>query len=174
MGVNLMCIADKGKSRTFYVNSDNKEISLADNTNDAISNLIESFLSNYQKEEQILRNVRRYTYDSVDMLGIHFRDIKLKRGKSFIESPKWLADKKVTINPKNTKDNKCFQHAITVALNHKIISKNPQRISKIRPHINKYNWKDIDFLAGTDEYKKFERNNNNIALNFLYVSYNKK
>ena len=40
MGVNLMCIAGKGKSRTFYVNSDNKEISLADNTNDAISNLI--------------------------------------------------------------------------------------------------------------------------------------
>ena len=29
-----------------------------------------------------------------NMLGIHFHDIKLKRGKSFIESPKWLADKK--------------------------------------------------------------------------------
>ena len=62
MAVSLMCIADKGKSRTFYVYSDNKEIRLADNTNDAISNLIESFLSNYQKEEQILRNGSKYTY----------------------------------------------------------------------------------------------------------------
>ena len=64
------------------------------------------------------------------MLGIHFHDIKLKRGKSYIESPKWSADKNVTINPKNTKD-KCFQYAITVALNDRETGKNPQRISKI-------------------------------------------
>ena len=172
MGVNFMCITDREKSRTFYVNSDNEEIRSANNTNDAINKLIESFLSNYQKEKQVLRNISDYTYDSVDMLGIHFHDIKLKRGKSYIESPKWSADKKVIINPKNTKD-KSFQYAITVALNHREIGKNPQRISKIRPHINKYNWKDIDFPAGTDEYKKFEKNNNHIALN-IFVPYNKK
>ena len=107
------------------------------------------------------------------MLGIHFHDIKLKRGKSYLESPKRSADKKVAIRPKNTKDNKCFESAITVALNHREIGKNPQRISKIRPHINKYNWKDIDFPAGTDEYKKFEKDNNHIALN-IFVPYNKK
>ena len=83
-----MCITEKEKSRTFYVNSDNEEIRSTDNTNDAINKLIESFLSNYQKEKQVLRNISDYTYDSVDMLGIHFHDIKLKRGKSYIESPK--------------------------------------------------------------------------------------
>ena len=130
MGVKFMCITEKEKSRTFYVNSDNEEIRSTDNTNDAINKLIESFLSNYQKEKQVLRNISDYTYDSVDMLGIHFHDIKLKRGKSYIESPKWSADKKVIINPKNTKD-KSVQYAITVALNHREIGKNPQRISKI-------------------------------------------
>ena len=174
MGVKFMCITEKEKSRTFYVNSDNEEIRSTDNTNDAINKLIESFLSNYQKEKQVLRNISDYTYDSVDMLGIHFHDIKLKRGKSYLESPKRSADKKVAIRPKNTKDNKCFESAITVALNHREISKNPQRISKIRPHINKYNWKDIDFPAGTDEYKKFERNNNDIALNILSAPSNEK
>ena len=73
------------------------------------------------------------------MLGIHFHNIKLKRGKSYIKSPDWISSKKATINPKNTKDNKCFQYAITVALNHNEISSHPERISKIRSHINKYN-----------------------------------
>ena len=108
------------------------------------------------------------------MLGIHFHNIKLKRGKSYIKSPDWISSKKATINPKNTKDNKCFQYAITVALNHNEISSHPERISKIRSHINKYNWKDINFLAGIDEYKKFEINNSDIVLNILSVPPNEK
>ena len=131
-----MHITDRDKNRTFHVKSDNIEIRLGNNTSNVINELIESFLSNYRKEEQILRNGNNYIYDSVDMLGIHFHDIKLKRGKSYIKSPEWLFSKRATINPKNTKDNKYFQYAITVALNHREINKNPQRISKIKPFIN--------------------------------------
>ena len=82
--------------------------------------------------------------------------------------------KKATINPKNTEDNKCFQYALTVTLNHREIGKDPQRISKIKPYIDKYNWKDIDFPAGIKDFEKFERNNTNIALNILYVPTNRK
>ena len=57
--------------------------------------------------------------------------------------------------------------ALTVALNHEKIGKNPQRISKIKPFINQYNCKDINFPAGVDDWKKFERNNKDIALNIL-------
>ena len=42
--------------------------------------------------------------------------ISLIRGGSYIDSPKWLKNKKATINPKNN-DQKCFQYALTVALN---------------------------------------------------------
>ena len=42
-----------------------------------------------------------------------------------------MKSKKTTINPINKKDNKCFQYAVTVALNHKEIKKNPQRIKKL-------------------------------------------
>ena len=38
-------------------------------------------------------------------------------------------------------DGNCFQYTLTVALNHESIVKDPQRISKITPFINKYNWK---------------------------------
>ena len=43
------------------------------------------------------------------------------------------------INPINKKDNKYFQYAITLALNHKEIKKDPQRIAQIKLFIKKYN-----------------------------------
>ena len=98
MRVNFMCITDKEKTRTFYVNSDNEEIRSSDDTNN-INKIFESFLSNCQKEEQILRNSSNYTFESIDMLGIHFHDIKLKRDSSYIKSPDWILNKKATINP---------------------------------------------------------------------------
>ena len=52
---------------------------------------------------------------------------------------------KVAINPINKKDNKCFQYAATVALNYEEIKKDSQRITKIKPFINKYNWERINF-----------------------------
>ena len=73
-----------------------------------------------------------------------FNKISLNRGGSYIESPKWIKNKKSTINLKNN-DNKCFQYALTLALNLKKINKNPQRVSKIKPFIDQYNWSDIDF-----------------------------
>ena len=82
------------------MSSDNEEIRLGDDTSVTINKLAESFLSNYQKEERILRNGSINTYDSVDMLGIHFYDIRLKRAKSYIKSIDWISSKKASINPK--------------------------------------------------------------------------
>ena len=70
--------------------------------------------------------------------------ISLSRGGSYINSPEWLRNKKATMNPKNS-DDKFFQYALTVALNYEQIKKDPQRISKIKPFIDQYNWKEIDF-----------------------------
>ena len=97
-----------------------------------------------------------------------FNKISLNRGGSYIESAKWIKDKKSTINPKNN-DYKCFQYAITVALNHDKINKHPQRVSKIKPFIDQYNWNDIDFPSTSKDWKKFELNNELIAFNILYV-----
>ena len=72
--------------------------------------------------------------------------IGLNRGGSYIDSPKWLKNKKATINSKNN-DDKCFQYALTVALNYQNIKKDPQRISKIKPFLDQYIWKEIDFPA---------------------------
>ena len=99
--------------------------------------------------------------------------IDLKRGKSYIKSPEWILNKRATINPKN-KDNKCFQYSITVALNHQNIENHPERISNIKPFIDKYNWKGIDFPAGVKDWEKSEKNNKEVVLNILYVPLNTK
>ena len=100
----------------------------------------------------------------------NFNKTSIYRGGSYIDSPKWLKDKKSTINPKNN-DYKCFQYAATLALNFDNINNHPEKISKIRPFIDQYNWKDIDFPATSKDWKKFELNNK-VALNILFVPHN--
>ena len=59
-----------------------------------------------------------------------------------------------------------------MALNRDKINKHPQRVSKIKPFIDQYNWNDIDFPSTSKDWKKFELNNESIALNIFYVPYN--
>ena len=113
MGVNFVSTNDTGEIRTFYVRSDNEEIRLGNETPEIITKLIKSFLSNYQEEEKILRNGSNFVFESVDLLSYHIHKTNLKRGKSYIKSPEWILNKRATINPKNAKDNKCFQYSIT-------------------------------------------------------------
>ena len=62
---------------------------------------------------------------------MHYKchEINLNRGGSYIDSPYWIKNQKATKNPISKKD-KCFQYAVTVALNHEEIKKDPQRIAK--------------------------------------------
>ena len=57
-----------------------------------------------------------FVFEGVNFLYYDFNKISISRVESYIDSPKWLKDKKSTINPKNN-GYKCFQYAITLALN---------------------------------------------------------
>ena len=116
-----------------------------DNTDDIITKILESFLENYEREENILRNGSNYSFECVDLALVHFHNIKMKRGSSYIGSPEWIKNKKATSNPKNLKDNNCFQYAIIVALHHHDINNNPEGVMKLKPYISNYCWKDINF-----------------------------
>ena len=50
-------------------------------------------------------------------------------------------------------------------LNYEKIKKDLQRITKIKPFVNKYNWERINFPSEKDDWKKFEKNNTTTALN---------
>ena len=85
---------------------------------------------------------------------------------SELNSLGWLWGKEAIINNNNNNNNnKDFKNALDDALNYQSIQTHPERISKLKPYINKYNWKGIDFPAGSKKWQKFERNNKTIALN---------
>ena len=112
-----------------------------------------------------------FVYDSVDALYYNLNKVSLSRGGSYLDSPKWLKNKKATINPQN-KDDRCFRYALTVTLNYEQIKDHPERISKIKHVIDKCNWKGINFPSHSKDWKKFEPNNKSVALNILYVPHN--
>ena len=158
MAINFISSKDSDETRTMHTKSNNVEIMMGSETDEKIEDLFESFLQKYQEELEELMRGSEFTYDSVDALYYNLNKVSLSRGGSYVDSHKWLKNKKATINPKNN-DDKCFQYALAVALNYEKIKKDPQRISKIKPFIDQYNWKDIDFPSHSKDWKKFESNN---------------
>ena len=164
---------DSNETRVMHTKSDNVEISIGDNTSDVVKELFKSFLQRYQESLQKKMRVSEFEFDGVNLFYYNFNKISLKKGGSYIESAKWIKDKKSTTNSKNN-DYKCFQYAVTIALNRDKINKHPQRISEIKPFIDQYNWNNIDFPSTSKDWKKVELNNKSSALNILYVPYNSR
>ena len=129
-----------------HTKSDNEEIMNGTDTDEIIEGLFESFLQKYEENLQEKMKGSEFEFDGVDFLYYDFNKISINRGGSYIDSPKWIKNKKSTINPKNN-DYKCFQYAVTLALNLDKINNHPERISKIKPFIDQYNLSDIDISA---------------------------
>ena len=77
----------------------------------------------------------------------------------------WLRGKKEAL----ISNDNSFQSALDDALSY---SQNPERVSKLKPYINRYNWEGIDFPAGPREWEKYEQNNKAISLNILFIPRN--
>ena len=172
MRIIFVSFIDANETQVMHTKSNNIEIMNGIDTSDAINELIDSFMKRYQEGLEAKMKGSSYIFERVDLLEYNLHKISLNRGSSYTESPKWLKNKGVTINPKNVKDDNCFQCAITAAFNYQNIDSHPERVSKLKPFINNYNWNDTEFLSRSKDWKKFECNNKTIALNILYVPYN--
>ena len=156
------------ESGDMYSMSDNFEIMIGGNTNEIIRNLFNSLLRRYQGGLQESMRGSEFVFDYVKSLNYIFHKVDLKRSGSHIETPEWLKNKGATIDCQND-DYKCFQYAITIALNYDEIGNHHHRVNKVKPFTDQYNWKDIKFPSHVGDWKKFELNNKSIALNVLYV-----
>ena len=61
-----------------------------------------------------------------DLVHLLYQNVikkNFKQGQSYIDSLDWIKNEKATINPINKKDNNCFQHTVTIPLNHEEIKK---------------------------------------------------
>ena len=104
------------ETRVMYTRSDNEEFMNGDNTNETIKSLFESFLQRFEENLQEKMRGLDFEFGGIIFFNYNFNKTSIYRGGSFIDSPKWLKDKKSTINPKNN-DLKCFQYVDTLALN---------------------------------------------------------
>ena len=110
-----------------------------------------------------------FIFDYVHLLNYYkCHKINFHRGGSHLDFSNWIKNKKATTNPVND-DDKWFQYAAKVALNHEEPGKNSQRTSKDKSFINKYNWKGINYPPRKDDCKRFEKNNPSMVLDVLYV-----
>ena len=82
--------------------------------------------------------------------------------------------KKATRNTINKKYNKCFKYVVTVSLNPEEITKDSQRLVKIDPFIDKYNWKEQIIYQKRMIGENLKKNNLRIALKVLYAKKEKK
>ena len=98
------------ETRVMHTKSDNEEILTGSDTDEIIEELFESLLQRYEQNLEEKMKGSDFEFDGVNFLYYDFNKISLNRGGSYIESPKWIKNKKSRINPRNN-DYKCFQYA---------------------------------------------------------------
>ena len=105
------------------------------------------------------------------MINDEAKDGHYSAVKNLIKLTSWLrwlrSKKEATIN-----DNNSLQNAPNDALNYQTIEAHPERISKIKSYIIKYNLEGIKFPAWSKDWKKFKQNNKTVDLNILFVPHN--
>ena len=129
---------DSNETSTLCTKSNNIEIIIGNATDEITEKLFESLLQIDQGRLEESLKGSKFIF-SIHQLYYKCHQVSLNCGGSYIDSPKWVKNKKATINQKNI-DNKCFQYALTVAFNYQSINNNQERISKIKPFIiDQYN-----------------------------------
>ena len=94
MAINFISSKDSDETRTIHTKSNNVEIMVGSETNEIIEDLFKSFLQKYQEGLEESMRGSEFVYDSVDILYYNLNKVSLSWGGSYIDSPKWLKNKK--------------------------------------------------------------------------------
>ena len=122
---NFISDKDFEDTRIIYSASKPVEIFMGSDTENAIDTLFNTILDRIQQAiETSNKRGSGFTHESVALLYYYFQNIDIRRGGSYVLSPDWIVSKKVTINPKNEKDNECLKWSIIGGLNYNKIKEN--------------------------------------------------
>ena len=143
-----------------HSSSDNTKFRTYSDASDFTENIFNSLRSKYQHGLEKSMKGSDFIFDSVQLIYYKCYNVNFKREGWYIDSPVRMKKKKTAINQKDGNDNG-FQYAATVASNYEKIKWNPERISNIKPFINKYNWEKINYPSKIDDWKKFEKKSSN-------------
>ena len=96
MAINCISSKDSDETRTMRGKSNNVEIMMSSETDEIMKELFKSF---FQELKEKMKG-GEFTFEAVAALYYGLNKIRLSRGGSHIGSPKWLENRKATINPK--------------------------------------------------------------------------
>ena len=88
MRIIFISFIDKNQTQLMHTKSDNVEIMNGTDTNEAINELINSFMKRYQEGLETEMKGSSYIFERVDLLEYHLHKINLNRGSSYVDSPK--------------------------------------------------------------------------------------
>ena len=121
---HFVSFTDSNKTREMDTKSDNIAIMSDVETEDIINELFNIFRKRYQEVLETKMSGSSFTFECIDLLEYYLHKISLNRGSLYIKSPEWIKNKKVTINPKNSNGNRCFQYAIIIIILKEFLSLN--------------------------------------------------
>ena len=107
MQMIFVSFIDANETLEMHTKSDNITIMSGTETEDVIKELFNTFRKRYQEGLETKMKGSSFTFERIDLLEYHLHKISLNRGSSYIESPEWIKNKRVT-NPKNNEDSNCF------------------------------------------------------------------
>ena len=93
MKINFISSKHSNETRTMHTTSDSIEIIIGNKTDE----IIEYLLQKYEEGLEKSMNGSEFVFDSIVVLYYKLHKISLNRGRSYIDSPDWLKNKKARI-----------------------------------------------------------------------------
>ena len=127
--IDFISSKDDDEEHVMHSKNENIEIRISDDADEVIKKGFDSLKNRYQNNFESVRG-RAFVFDYVQLLYYKCYKINLIQGGSYIDSPDSIKNKKAATNHINKRDEKCFQYAITVALNYEQMKKRPTKNSR--------------------------------------------
>jgi hypothetical protein len=151
------------------VPSKNRNIFREDEIKVAVSELLNEI---HEKIESWDNKEGYWHLESVIHIDLKIREYKPLSGSSYIQTPKWISDKKATINIKN-EDQKCFKYCMLYHKHKNEIKCHPERLYHYKKWMNseEFNFDIIKFPVEVNDLKKFCKQND-VSINVYVVNSN--
>ena len=99
MSINFISLKDSNEVRTMYTKNDNVDIMTGVDTNNVVEELFKSTLKRYQTGLPESMRGSEFVFNCVNELHYKLHKVALNRVRSYIDSPRWLKNKKNNNKP---------------------------------------------------------------------------
>ena len=136
-----------------------------------MDNLTASLTQNREDNMARLEVSSNHILELINNIYVEFHEIKSPTARSYIPTPKKLANKKAIINPKSN-DNRCFLYSTGISVfSDELGNKNLERIpKKLLKCCEQLNIDNINFPSTIKDIEQFEKDNLIFPLQYLNMA----